>query len=412
MTEALPLAATALIPLAVFPLTGVLTPHDVAQSYGNALILLFLGGFILSRGLESTTAHRQLALRLVRIIGSDERRLVFGFMLSAALLSMWISNTATALMLLPMAMAITAGTKQKAFTSALLLAVAYGASIGGLGSPIGSPPNLVFIQVYKDLTGEQVGFLRWMSHALPVVFVLLPITGLWLTRKISSGTQIELPQAQRWTSAQVRTIAVFAITALAWMTRQDPWGGWSTWLNLPAANDASVALIGALALFIIRDEQDKPLLNWAEASKIPWGMLILFGGGIAIAKAFAASGLSDSLADSLAHVLQLPTLILLLLVCLFVTFLTEINSNTATAVLLLPVLGAAAIQAGMSPMVLMLPAALSASCAFMLPVATPPNAIVFGSGQLHISTMIRNGLALNLVGACIITAWVYWRTAA
>ncbi len=403
MTEALPLPATALLPLAVFPVVGVLTPEDVASAYGNSMILLFLGGFILSRGMESSGAHQRIALQMMQLFGGSGRRLVFGFMAAAALLSMWISNTATALMLLPVALAVVRGAENPRLAMALLLAVAYGSSIGGLGTPIGSPPNLVFLKVYEQSTGTAIGFLQWMSYGMPVVLLFLPLAAWWLSRHVRAGDQVSLPPPGSWTAAERRVLLVFALTALGWVTRTDPFGGWSQWWNLPGANDASVALIGALLLFILPNGRGERLLDWESAVTLPWGMLILFGGGIAIAKAFAESGLSDVLGAAFAGLQHLPVLLMVVLVAALVTALTELNSNTATAVLLLPVLAAVALSLGVEPLLLMLPATLSASCAFMLPVATPPNAIVFGSGQVPIQVMVREGLVLNLLGLIIIS---------
>ncbi len=403
MTEALPLPATALLPLAVFPVVGVLTPEDVASAYGNSMILLFLGGFILSRGMESSGAHQRIALQMMQLFGGSGRRLVFGFMAAAALLSMWISNTATALMLLPVALAVVHGADNPRLAMALLLAVAYGSSIGGLGTPIGSPPNLVFLKVYEQSTGTAIGFLQWMSYGMPVVLLFLPLAAWWLSRHVRAGDQVSLPPPGSWTAAERRVLLVFALTALGWVTRTDPFGGWSQWWNLPGANDASVALLGALLLFILPNGRGERLLDWESAVTLPWGMLILFGGGIAIAKAFAESGLSDVLGAAFAGLQHLPVLLMVVLVAALVTALTELNSNTATAVLLLPVLAAAALSLGVDPLLLMLPATLSASCAFMLPVATPPNAIVFGSGQVPIQVMVREGLVLNLLGLIIIS---------
>ncbi len=403
MTEALPLAATALLPLAVFPLVGVLTPADVANAYGNAMILLFLGGFILSRGMEVSGAHLRIALHMMHLFGGSGRRLVFGFMAASAFLSMWISNTATVLMLLPVALAVVHGIENRQLAVALLLAVAYGASIGGLGTPIGSPPNLVFLKVFEETTGQAVGFVRWMSFGLPVVLVFLPLAAWWLSRHVRSLDRVILPHLGQWTAAERRVLTVFALTALGWITRTDPFGGWSQWWNLPGANDASVALLGALLLFILPNGRGARLLDWESAVTLPWGMLVLFGGGIAIAKAFAASGLSEALGAAFAGLTHLPVLLMVVLVAAMVTALTELNSNTATAVLLLPILAAAALAMDVDPLLLMLPATLSASCAFMLPVATPPNAIVFGSGRVPIQTMVREGLVLNVLGLIIIS---------
>ncbi|MEN8719713.1 MAG: DASS family sodium-coupled anion symporter [Oceanococcaceae bacterium] len=409
MSECLPLPVTALVPLAVFPLVGVLSPDAVAQAYGNPIILLFLGGFLLSRAMESSGAHRRIALQMMQLFGGSGRRMVFGFMLAAALLSMWVSNTATALMLLPVALAIANESRGGPLALALLLAVAYGCSIGGLGTPIGSPPNLVFLQVYEQSTGESLSFLQWMGYGLPVVIIMLPLAALWLSRHVPAVAVVALPAVGPLTVAERRVLLIFGATALAWMTRAEPWGGWSAWLNLPGANDASVALLGALLMFVLPDGRGQRLLSWEQAERIPWGMLILFGGGITIAAAFAQSGLSEVVGAQFTELARLPLLLMIVTVAGVVIFLTEINSNTATAVLLLPVLAAAALALQIDPLLLMLPAALAASCAFMLPVATPPNAIVFGSGMVPIRVMVREGLALNVLGLVVISAWVYLR---
>lgn len=403
MTEAVPLPATALLPLAIFPLVGVLTPGEVAAAYGDPIILLFLGGFLLSGAMEKSGAHRRIALGLVQVVGHTARRLVPGFMVASALLSMWISNTATALMLLPVALAVVAQSDQLRLQAMVLLAIAYGASIGGLATPIGSPPNLVFLSVYKQFTGVEMGFLGWMSLGVPVAVLLLPLAALRLMRGLGQSAVGDLPTSGAWGRDEKVVLTVFALTALGWITRTDPFGGWSHWLGLPGANDASVALIGALVLFLWPDGRGGRVMDWEATRRVPWGMLILFGGGITIAKAFVSSGLNESLGQLLAGVGAVPVVLLVLGLCLGVTFLTEINSNTATAVLLMPILAATALATDIDPRLLMVPAALSASCAFMLPVATPPNAIVYGSGKLPMQVMMREGIVLNIIGAAVIT---------
>ena len=405
ITEALPMAVTALVPFAVFPLAGVLTPAQVGQAYGSPLILLYLGGFMLSMAMEKSGAHRRLALVMVnRFGGAGDRGVVFGFMAAAALLSMWISNTATSLMLLPIALATLEKVKEPRLKIGLLLGIAYACNVGGVGTPIGTPPNLIFMQVYRDNTGIELSFIDWMVWGLPVVLVLVPLIGLWVTRGVSRSRTINLPEVGAWRAEEKRTLAVFVLTALAWMTRSDPFGGWSAWLNLPQANDASVALLAVVLMFLIPSGKGGRLLDWETAVKIPWGILILFAGGICIANAFVSSGISQIVGEALAGVSQLHPLLVLASVCLCVTFLTEITSNTATTALLMPILAAAAIGAGIDPRLLMVPAAMSASCAFMLPVATGPNAVVFSSGQVPIRAMAREGLALNLMGAAVLTA--------
>ena len=403
--EPIPIPATSLLPLALFPAVGVLTPTQVGAAYGSPLVLLLMGGFILSTAMERSGAHRRVALTMVNLFGgSSSKRLVFGFMAAAALLSMWISNTATTLMLLPVAMAVLEKAPDKKLAIPLLLGIAYAYSIGGIGTPIGTPPNLVFQQVYAETVGSEIGFLTWMSWGVPVVLLFVPITALWLTRGLDYQGSFILPAVGTWQSAERRVLIVFALTALAWVTRSQPFGGWSTFLNVPGINDAGVAMLAVVTMFLVPDGRGERLLNWESAAKIPWGMLILFGGGIAIAKAFVASGLSQQLGIWLTQLATLDLFLLILAICLTITFMTEITSNTATTTLMLPILAAAALAAEIPPEILMVPAAMSASCAFMLPVATAPNTIMFSTGAFPIRTMVREGLALNLIGALLITS--------
>ena len=408
--EPLPIPVTSLLPIAVFPISGVLTPEQVGASVGSPLIILLLGGFLLSRGMESTGAHHRIALSVVNLVGGHKpRRLVLGFMIAGALLSMWISNTASILMLMPVALAVLASCSDRnSLAAPLLLGLAWSCSIGGLGTPIGTPPNLILVQVYEENTAQTISFGQWMSWGMPVVLTLLPLAWWWVTRAVPRELDIQLPAVGPWRSAERRVLVVFGLTAVAWITRAEPFGGWQTWLDLPAANDASVALLAVVALFVVRDDQGEPLIDWAKASQIPWGVLLLFGGGICLARAFVASGLSAQVGDALTAVAALPVFAMMLLLALAVTFLTEATSNTATTALLMPVLAAVALAVEIDPLWLMVPAAMSASCAFMLPVATAPNAVVFGSGELPIQRMVREGFALNLIGALLIAtvAWV------
>lgn len=408
--EPLPIPVTSLLPLAIFQLSGVLTKDEVGQSYGSPLILLLLGGFILSKSMERSGAHLRLALFMVNLFGgSSSKQLVLGFMVTAALLSMWISNTATTLMLLPVALAVANQAKDKQLAVPLMLSIAFAASIGGIGTPIGTPPNLVFMQVYQQQFNKNIGFTEWMSWGVPVVLCMIPVTWLWLTRKLSYSGGFDMPDVGRWSSTEKRVMTIFALTATAWITREEPFGGWSTWLDLPAANDASVALIAVILMFIIPDgkHRGEKLLDWETARTIPWGILLLFGGGITLAKAFGVSGLSATLAENLSGLSSLPVLLMIFAICLGVTFLTETTSNTASTVLLMPVLAATAMGSNIDPKLLMIPAAISASCAFMMPVATAPNSIVYASGFFTTKTMAREGIVLNFCGAIIITALSY-----
>jgi sodium-dependent dicarboxylate transporter 2/3/5 len=348
-------------------------------------------------------AHRRIALYMVNLFGGDSARgLVLGFMAAAAVLSMWISNTATTLMLLPVALAVLEQS-QKSLAIPLLLGIAYAASIGGLGTPIGTPPNLIFMQVHLDQFGHAPSFPEWMVWGIPVVVLFVPLAGLWLTRGITLKAPVSLPQVGAWRPAEKRVMIIFSLTAFFWITRQAPFGGWSGLFGLPQANDASVALIACVIMAALPNGEGGRLLRWKAANRIPWGVLLLFAGGITIAHAFMQSGLAEIIADQLGAIVDLPPWLLILSICLSVTFLTEVTSNTATASLLMPLLAATSVATGIDPMLLMVPAALSASCAFMLPVATAPNAIVFGSGKIRVKDMARAGFALNLVGAVIIT---------
>ncbi len=406
--EPIPIPATSLLPLALLPLFGVLTGQQVSAAYGNPLILLLLGGFILSTALARNGAHRRIALGMVNLFGGDSsRRLVFGFMAASAVLSMWISNTATTLMLLPVALAVLEKAEDPKLATPLLLGIAYAASIGGIGTPIGTPPNVVFMGIYSELTGSEIGFAQWMAWAVPIVIVLVPLIGLWLTRKLDHTGAVDLPKVGPWQPGEVRVLIVFALTALLWITRKEPLGGWTEWMDFPYSNDFVVAFVAVVALFLIPDGKGERLLNWETAETIPWGMLILFGAGIAIATAFTASGLSQTIGTLLSGLAALHVLLLMLSICLVVTFLTEATSNTATTTLLMPILGAAAIGAGMDPKLFMIPAAMSASCAFMLPVATAPNLIMFSTGRFTIETMAREGFALNFIGAVVIGVGCY-----
>lgn len=406
--EPIPIPATSFLPLGLFPLLGVLTPVQVAQSYGHSLILLLLGGFILATALEKSGAHRRIALGMVRAFGgSSSRSLVFGFMAAAAVLSMWISNTATTLMLLPVALAVLEKSEDPKLATPLLLGIAYAASVGGMGTPIGTPPNVVFMGVYEATTGQNIPFLTWMTWAVPIVLVFLPAIGYYLTRGLTFKGQVELPHVGQWQKAEVRVLAVFALTAFFWITRKQPFGGWSELFDLAATNDAMVALLAVVVMFLVPDGKGGKLLDWETAERIPWGMLVLFGAGISIATAFTASGLSETIGALLSGLAVLPLLPVMLLICLAVTFLTETTSNTATTTLLMPILAAGAIGAAIDPRLFMIPAAMSASCAFMLPVATAPNVIMFSTGYFSIETMAREGFALNLVGAVIISCGCY-----
>ncbi len=407
--EPIPIPATSLIPLAMLPLVGVLTAEEVGAAYGNEMILLLMGGFMLSKAMERSGTHRRIALGMVRILGGESgRRLVLGFLVASATLSMWISNSATALMLLPIVLAVVEKVSDTRLTLALLLAIAYGASIGGIGTPIGTPPNLIFMQNYETFARKELSFLEWMSWSLPIVAVMLPLAWLWLARGIRLGEKIELPEVGAWRAEERRTLAVFAMTALLWITRIEPWGGWQGLFNLPGANEASVALLAVVSMFLIPNGKGERLLDWHTAVRIPWGVLLLFSSGIVIADAFIKSGLSETIGQGLANLTTLPTLVMIGLLCLVVTFLTEVTSNTAIAVLMMPILAATAEAADMDYRLLMVPAAITASFAFMLPVATAPNAVAFSSDRITVKQMAREGFVLNLIGITVVSLYCTW----
>jgi sodium-dependent dicarboxylate transporter 2/3/5 len=407
--EPIPIPVTSLLPLTIFPLMGVLSADEVAQAYGSPLILLLLGGFLLSKAMEHSGAHRRLAFAMLKLVGvSSGRRVVMGFMAASALVSMWISNAATTLMLLPVVLAVLDGVEDKErLAPPLLLGIAYAASIGGLGTPIGTPPNLIFMQVYEQATGQNISFTQWMSWGVPVVLLMVPAMALVLTRNLGGAMSLQLPSLGAWQVQERRVMAVFGLTALAWITRSEPFGGWAAWLNLPYANDASVALLAVVTMFLLPDGRGARLLTWERASTIPWGVLLLFSGGICLAEGFVSSGLSELMGQQLAKLTDMHLLALMALICLVVTFLTEATSNTATAALLMPVLAAAALAAGIPPELLMVPAVMSASCAFMLPVATAPNTVVYSSGLVSTARMAREGFIINLVGVVVISSVCY-----
>ncbi|QDS94950.1 Sodium-dependent dicarboxylate transporter SdcS [Roseimaritima multifibrata] len=431
--ETLDLAVVGIVPFVAFPVLGVLSASDVAGAYGHSMILLLLGGAFLSAGMEKCGAHRRLALYLVRAVGgSNGRRLVLGVMLATAGLSMWISNTATALMMLPIAMAILSQIEDDhALRTALLLGIAYAASIGGMGTPIGTPPNVLMVGYVQETFGHEVTFFDWMQVTLPIVLVLLPVTWLWITRKLEGAHSIQMPDVGVWRQSEVRVLIIFVVTALAWVFRAAPAGGWSSWIPVTDSdgrsmiNDATIALAASLALFIVpagdkpaepvRDDSEEApprcterLLDWKATSRVPWGILLMFGGGLALAQGFETSGLSQIVGTQLSRIADQPPWLLMLVLCLVVTFLTEITSGTATTSLLLPVLGGMSIVSGLPYELILYPAAISASCAFMLPVASPPNTIVFATGSLSTQQMARTGLGLNLIAAFLISTVCYF----
>ncbi len=408
VTEAIPIPATSLIPFAAFPMAGVIDHREAASALGDHVIVLLMGAFMLSKGLEKCGAHERLALYMIRLVGASGKRLVAGFMIASAMTSMWVSNTATTLMLMPIALAILHRAKDRSLDVPIVLGVAYAASIGGLGTLIGTPPNVIFAGIYERTTGAEYGFVEWMKTGVPVVVIGISLSVFWLTRRIRFSEHVEIPFPGAWTTAEIRTLIVFGATVILWVTRGEPFGGWSSWLGIEGAGDSTVAILAVAAMFLIPDGKGSALLDWKWASDIPWGMLLLFAGGICIAIAFEKSGLSTLIGSSLAGAQSLPPFVLMLLICLVVTFMSELTSNTAVATLVLPVLAAAAEGTGLAATILMVPAAMAASSGFMLPVSTAPNAIAYGTGRVTVGEMAREGFALNLMLAVVIASVCYF----
>jgi sodium-dependent dicarboxylate transporter 2/3/5 len=429
MTEAISIYATALLPLAAFPLLGATSIREAAVPYGHELIFLFLGGFVLALALERWGVHRRLALRVLSVVGSRPTRMVGAFMFIAAFISMWVTNTATTIMLLPVALSVLAlvpeeqaqTARRRNLCLALLLGIAYAASIGGVGTIIGTAPNVFVVSFIERQMNVEISFLTWTRFALPLVLVFLPMAWWLLVRRIFplpsepiAGVAELLAKLRDELGTPSRgerlVFAVFLATAAAWVTRpllnELEIGGSRP---LAGLTDPGIAVISALILFVtpVRPSQGEFLMNWETAVRLPWGLLILFGGGLSLAAALDRSGFSAYLGGLAAGLGSLPAPIVVLAVVTMMIFLTEITSNTATTATLVPVLYAVALGLGLDPFVLVIPAAIAASCAFMLPVATPPNAIVFGSGQVTLPAMTRAGLRLNLLGIILIPALVY-----
>ncbi len=431
-TEAIPIPASSLLPAILLPVMGVCKASVAAKYYSHHLIMLLLGGFLLARAVECSGLHKRIALATLTTVGTSKRRLALGFLLTSAMLSMWISNTATTLMLMPIAISV-ANRSEKGkksgggiFTSCLLLCTAYGANVGGIGTLIGTPPNLIFVKNAEDLDPPIIiDFLHWLPFGLPMVLIFLPLIGFLMTRYLLPLPSDESTESNRalleeraalgkMSSAEFRVLVVFILAALAWITRGG--GGLPGWsvpvaaaLGIPAEsasdylNDSLVALVAAISLFVIPSRRSGPaLLDWNQAKDVPWGMLLLFGGGFAIGGAFQDSHLSEYFGSMMADWVNLPFAGVVCCISLGTTFLTEVTSNTASMHVLMPILREAAQQGGLAPLILMLPAVLSVSCAFMLPVATAPNAIVFATGKVKIRTMLRCGFVLNLVGVLVV----------
>lgn len=418
-TEAIPIPATSLLPIVLIPALGLGSVGSATAPYANPIIFLFLGGFTLGLAMQRWNLHRRIALLTLLTVGSSPRRQVAGFMIATAFLSMWVSNTATAIMMLPIGLSVIAmmrsdnAAEVKRFGTALLLAIAYSASVGGIATLIGTPPNALLAAYLNETQGMNVGFAQWMLIGLPVSVSMLVLIWWWLTRRTfelgargdsSSLIRDELRSLGTMGSAETRVALVFSLTAMAWIFQPLLSASWLPWLS-----DTVIAIVAALALFLVPAGMKRAefLMDWDSARDMPWGVLLLFGGGLAMAGVISSSGLAEFIAQSMSALEAVPLILMIALVVTVIIFLTEVTSNTATAAAFLPLLGALAISQGASPALLAVPAAIAASCAFMMPVATPPNAIVFSSGNMQISDMIRAGFVLNLAGIVAVTLISY-----
>ncbi len=425
-TEAIPLSVTALLPILLFPIGGVADINAAAAPYANPIIYLFLGGFLVALAVERSALHRRIALLIFRLMGKSGRGLVAGFMCAAAVLSMWISNTSTTLMLFPIAvsLAMVVGetspdltTREKHdFQVAVLLALAYGASIGGLATLVGTPTNAFMAGFLQSEYDMEIPFGQWMLIGVPVTVILLPIGWLLLTRVLFPVSFASSPQTlaeldRRYvalgamSTAEKRTAILFALLVIGWVLR----GPITGMLGIEGISDAGVAMAVAILAFLIPSgKKGEALVLWSDTTRLPWGVLILFGGGLSLAAALSSSGLTLWLGQQLAPLGAINHLLLIVALTSLVIFLTELTSNVATTATLLPVVAALAVELSLDPLVLVVPVSIAASCAFMLPVATPPNAIVFSSGEVTIKEMMRAGLWLNIISIVLVSAVAIW----
>lgn len=440
ISQAIPLATTALLPLILFPLLGIMKGKDLAPAYVNYIIFLFVGGFLIALAMERWNLHRRLALRIILTVGSEPARLVLGFMLATAFLSMWISNTATTIMMLAIAMAVIKQTEDKFgeeqtnnLSVSLLLGVAYSASIGGLSTLVGTPPNLALVRLFElsfpaaEAGGFQFGFGQWMLLGLPLTIILLTIVWLLLTRVLFRASdevklspeliQNEYKSLGKMRFEETAVMIVFLATALLWIFRKSltigpvTIPGWSDRLPFGGMiDDGTIAISMAVILFLIpargkttSGHKAHAILDGNVFAKLPWHIILLFGGGFALAKGFQVSGLSAWVGSFFSNLGDAPVPLLVVAITAMITFLTELTSNVATTEMILPLLASIAKSAGIHPLLLMVPAALAASCAFMMPVATPPNAIVFASDRIRIGQMVKAGIIINLISIVVIT---------
>jgi len=437
ITEVIPIYITALLPLALFPFLGVLDAGEAAQNYGNKYVYLLLGGFFIAKAFEVHNLHQRLALIIIRFLGTSRRLIILSFMVATALLSMWIANISVALIMLPIALALISKVPKQgsndSFGLALMLAIAYAASIGGTGTLIGTPPNLIFVGIIEKLFpgAPEISFLQWMLLGVPLVSVFLPIAWLYLIKyfKIEGNfpgskeiIDRELHSLGKISIAEKRVLIIFILTALAWVFRKDfqfndfILYGWASRLGIDhLVHDSTIAIIAAILMFLIPSgykagsgkEKIRKLLDWESASQVPWGVALIVGGGYALAAGFTKTGLADWMGMKLSMVADFPVLLLVMTIIIILTLLTEITSNTATTNIFLPILASMAIASLIHPYLIMIPGTIACSCAFMLPSGTGPNTVIFGSGLVSIPQMARCGFGLNLIGVVIVTLMIY-----
>lgn len=430
LSEAVPIYATALLPLALFPLLGIADAKAAAAPYAHPLIFLFMGGFMLALAMQRCGLHRRFALATLVLVGDRPANMVAGFMAVAALLSMWVSNTATAVMMLPVGVSVLELAEQRApaswdedkrhdFGLALLLGIAYGASIGGVATPIGTPPNLFLISFLSSELGVEVSFGRWMMIGLPLAAIMLPATWWLMVHRIFSVPSERLEGGRGVIASDLRALGVmtqaerivlgvFCSVCFCWLAKPLLVGFEIAGLRpLAGLHDAGIAMTGALVLFCLPDGRGERVLTWETATRLPWGILILFGGGLSLAAAIGSNGVDDWIGAQSSILAGLPPAAIVVAVVAGMVFLTELTSNTASTAALVPILASLAAGLSLSPLALAVPAALAASFAFMLPVATPPNAVIFGSGRVGLRDMIRAGLWLNAIGIVAISALTF-----
>ncbi|RCL65950.1 MAG: anion transporter [Cryomorphaceae bacterium] len=425
ITEAVPIAITSLLPVVLFPLTGGMELAETTASFGHRYIFLYIGGFILAIAIERWNLHKRIALNIIQLIGTNVKNVILGFMVATAFLSMWISNTATSVMMLPIGMSIisqlmdnpkTVENENQNFGKALMLAIAYSASIGGMATLIGTPPNLVLATIVQETYGIEITFSKWFMFGLPISLILLAICWKYLTEIAFTFKQKKFPGGRNEINKQLKSLGklsyeekmvllIFVGTAFAWITRS-----FLLQKLIPNLDDTIIAVIAGILLFILPASKSKnrKLINWEEAVKLPWGILLLFGGGLALAQGFKTSGLAEWIGGQLTLLEGASIFILLLFLIALVNFLTEITSNLATTAMILPILAPLSLVLDVNPFILMVGATVAASCAFMLPVATPPNAVVFGSGYLRIPDMAKTGVWMNLFSIIFLTIMVYF----